>query len=63
MQTKPFKKCCAEHIKSIWIFFGNPMEIVHMTTHCPKCKHFIGLTQTPKKEANQFLKKYGVSEL
>ena len=61
-QTKEgFQKCCAEEIKNIWEAFGGSMNIVHYTSTCSTCKHFIGLTQTSIKEAQEFLKEYGLS--
>ncbi len=52
-----FLKCCAEEIERIWLSFGGSMNIISYTGSCPKCKHFIGLTQTSIEEANNFLNK------
>lgn len=51
--------CCAEEIKRLWIK-DDPMVIVWYTGTCPKCGHFIGLTQTSEKEAVEFLEEYGL---
>ena len=56
-----FQKCCAIAIKGIWDEYGGSMNILRMTTNCPVCNHFIGITQTSKKEANKFLKEYKIS--
>jgi len=61
MKKDGFKECCAERIKQIWGKFG-PTNIVHYETHCYKCGHYIGLTQTSEKEADIFLKKFGLSK-
>lgn len=55
-----FKKCCAREIKRIWSDpeHGGPMNIVRYEGKCPKCGHYIGLTQTSEEEAKEFLSKY-----
>ena len=55
-----FKKCCATEIKKLWEVNGGSMNIVNLTTNCPTCGQFIGLTQTDEKEAERFLKKYNL---
>ena len=51
-----WKKCCKKEIKRVWDIAGDPMQVIHYTGTCPECKHFIGLTQTSKKEAEKFLR-------
>lgn len=53
-----FNQCCAKEIRRLWIDNGGCMNILHYASSCPQCKHFIGLTQTNTKDANEFLSKY-----
>lgn len=55
-----FKKCCAEEIQQIWNEYGGSMNIVRYEGKCSNCNHYIGLTQTSKEEANNFLIKYNL---
>jgi len=55
-----FNKCCVEEIKRIWDFLGGSMNVIRFETYCPKCNHYIGLTQTNEIEANKLLKKYNL---
>jgi len=60
MKTKrkyEFKKCCALEIKRLWKLMRGSMNIVRYEGECPKCEHYIGLTQTIEKEANSFFKR------
>jgi hypothetical protein len=57
---KKWKQCCAEEIQRIWKYGGGSMNIVRYENHCPKCNHYIGLTQTNKKDAIEFLQEYGL---
>jgi len=50
-----WKNCCKIEIARIWKEHGGPMNVVRYVGSCPTCKHFIGLTQTPEKEAKKFL--------
>lgn len=59
---KPFNKCCAEEIKRIWEEFGGSMNVVNYKGSCPECGHFIGLTQTPIKEADKFLSEFNLNK-
>lgn len=52
-----FKTCCKEEIKKIWKDNGGSMNVVSYTGECKSCGSFIGLTQTSKKEAEEFLNK------
>lgn len=58
IEGRGFYKCCAEEIRRLWTENGGSMNIVHYVSSCPKCNHFIGLTQTDVKEANEFLEQY-----
>ena len=58
-----FGKCCAEEIQRIWYEHGGSMNIVHYETKCPKCGHYIGITQTSKEEADKFLEKFGLKPI
>jgi hypothetical protein len=60
MSNPQFKKCCAESIKWIWDSYGGSMNIIRYQGNCPKCNHYIGLTQTPQDKANEFLKEFGL---
>ena len=51
-----WKRCCKKEIKRIWKSMGGPMNVIHYVGECPKCKHFIGLTQTSEGEAKELLK-------
>ena len=53
-----FNKCCAEEIQRIWNEHGGSLNIVRYERKCPNCNHYIGLTQTSKEEANNFLNKH-----
>lgn len=55
-----FKKCCAKEIKRLWDSLGGPMNVIRCEGKCPKCGHYIGLTQTSEEQAEEFLKKYGI---
>lgn len=55
-----FNKCCAKEIQRLWKIWGGSMNIVRYENTCPKCNHYIGLTQTKKNEAVDFLKKYSL---
>lgn len=57
---KKWKQCCAEEIQRIWKSGGGSMNIVRYENHCPNCNHYIGLTQTSKREAIEFLQEYGL---
>ncbi len=64
METESFKICCAKHIKGIWEMAGSdPMNVIRNECKCPVCNHYIGLTQTPLKEANEFLKSFVLDSL
>jgi hypothetical protein len=60
MKSEKWKECCIKEIQRLWKSFGSSMNIVCYTGNCPKCNHFIGLTQTPINEAKKFLKSYGL---
>jgi hypothetical protein len=47
-----FNECCKKEIRKIWNDQGGSMNVVRYVGECPTCKHFIGLTQTSKEEAN-----------
>jgi predicted RNA-binding Zn-ribbon protein involved in translation (DUF1610 family) len=53
-----FKRCCALHVRDLRREFGGPMNVVDITTNCPECGQFIGLTQTPVKAASDFLEQF-----
>lgn len=55
-----WNKCCAEEIQRIWKTYGGSMKVVWYENGCPKCNHYIGLTQTSEIEATEFLKKYNL---
>lgn len=54
-------RCCTIEIKRLWEQSGHPMNIVRSVTYCPGCGWFIGLTQTPLKEAKELLRKYNLT--
>ena len=58
-----FQKCCAMQIRSIWASVNSPMSIQSYISVCDTCNHFIGLTQTPLKEANEFLESFELDPL
>ncbi len=58
---KEFQKCCAEHIRSIWIQCGPTLLLYN--GNCPICDHYIGLTHSSIEYANNFLKKFGLQPL
>ena len=58
-----FKRCCALHVRDLWREFGGPMNVADVTTNCPECGQFIGLTQTPEKAAVDFLEQFGLELL
>lgn len=51
-----FNKCCAAQTKEHWDVAGSTM--IYTTFICTKCSQWIGLTPTPKEEANKFLKEH-----
>ncbi len=53
-----FKRCCALHVRDLWRTYGGPMNVVDITTNCPTCGQFVGLTQTPVKAASDFLEQF-----
>lgn len=53
-----FKRCCAIYVRSIWREAGGPINVVDITTECPECGQFIGLTQTPEKAAVKLLEQF-----
>lgn len=55
MKEYNWKQCCKNEMKRLWENAGGPMEIIHLTTECPDCGHFIGLTQTSEDDAKKFL--------
>jgi len=60
MKNIKWKKCCVEEIGKIWKSHGGSINVVRYENICPKCNHYIGLTQTSEKEAAEFLKGYGI---
>jgi hypothetical protein len=56
-----WKKCCIKEIKRIWDELGGPINVVRYVGECPKCNHFIGLTQTSQEEANKLLKENDIT--
>lgn len=50
---KKLLKCCKVEIFRLWEIAGGPENIIWYQGKCPKCKRFIGLTQTSKKEAEK----------
>jgi hypothetical protein len=42
---------------------GGSENIIRYEANCPKCNHYIGLTQTPEEEAKKFLAEYGLEYL
>ena len=57
MKEHKWKECCKKEIAKIWKDNGGSMNVVQYVGECPKCKHFIGLTQTGEEEARKFLPK------
>jgi hypothetical protein len=57
---KKWKQCCVEEIQRIWKTFGGSVNVIRYESSCPKCNHYIGITQTSEDEAIDFLKKYGL---
>jgi len=57
-----WKKCCVKEIKKVWEINGGPMNVVRYVGKCPKCSHFIGLTQTSVEEADKFIKNYDITK-
>lgn len=62
-KNKGFNKCCAEEIRDIWIRYCGSEHIVMLETKCPECGHYIGLTQTHKNSANEFLINFGLQTI
>ena len=59
-ELRDFKKCCAEEIKRLWDASGGPMNVMRYEGQCPICNHYIGLTQTSKEEADEFLERFSL---
>ena len=55
-----FKRCCAKEIKRLWDLLGGPMNVIRCEGNCPKCGHYIGLTQTSKEQAEEFLREFNL---
>ncbi len=53
-----FKRCCALYVRDLWRECGGPMNVVDITTNCPECGQYIGMTQTPEKAAVDFLEQF-----